>query len=134
KVIFLRPGMLLNTDILQLLNDNPNIVYAAAPISPIHAAIQNGYGRNQVKKSNHKLSLSNPYNYVETDIVVMNLVQIRHDFNRENLISFISEYSSCNTPTDLFNYLFEKGMRYLHQAWNKIECTDPNYFKLLEYI
>lgn len=134
KVIFLRPGMLLNTDILQLLNDNPDIIYAAAPISPMHAAIQNGYGQSLLKKSIHKISLSNPYNYVETDLVVMNLAQIRHDFDRKQLISFIREYSSSRTPADLFNYLFEKGMRHLHQKWNRVECADPNYFKLLEYI
>lgn len=133
KVIYLQDSMLIEADLRELYKMDLDNFYAAAPKSIYFSAMLNGYSKDFKQKCEKKLNLNNVYDYVSTDVVVMNLNAIRKDFTYNQIIETIHERKVENITGDGFNMLFEGKIRFLSQAWNKIDCCGPEYFRLLEY-
>ena len=93
----------------------------------------NGYAKGFNKIRAKKLKLNNLYDYVSTEVVVLNLDNIRNDFSRKQIFETVEKRKIQNIASDGFNILFEGHIKFLSQKWNKIDCFGPEYFSLLEY-
>lgn len=138
KALFVRDYMLINYDISELYTLNINGFYAAATKDILFIAMYNGFAPNFKKLCSKCLTMNNPYNYVSTDIVVLNLSKIRYDLDQNKLISYIEfkreKVQTVLNTTDLFNEIFQDQTYFLSQEWNPFICLEPHYFKLIEYI
>lgn len=134
KIIYLQDPILIQHDISELFETDLDGSYAAAAKNLLFDAMLNGYAPGFRKLCNKELSMHDPYNYVSTDVVVMNLAQIRKDFTIQQVLSAQKKKKFKNLPADGFNVLFEEKMMFLPQRWNHLECCDPEFFALTEFI
>lgn len=106
-IVFLR-------DISELLNiEFSNSEYMAG-------AIDLGYiGRLNMKDiPRDELCLKEPVHYVNADVLVFNLHNIRRDFSMDKIMTLWQKYKFRCAEQDSLNVLFEDGIKLLDLRWN----------------
>ena len=137
QCIYLDENTLLNADIAQLWKEGVALVKekycAAAPLSPLHGAIANGFKFEGVKNFT-QAKLENPYQYCSTQIVFLNLERIRKTLTKKDVTEYLKNSESPLLAEDSFNALLEDKIAPLHQKWNKMVFSCPDMAKFQEYI
>ena len=133
KVIYLQDGILLEESISALFNTDLEGKMAAAVKDVLFSAHLNGYTMGFKQLCEKKLGLDNLYNYVSTNVVVLDMNRIRSQFDQEEIRSLLKKRKFMNATADGFNTVFEHSIVFLPQKWNKLGIWGPDYYYLLEY-
>ncbi len=133
KVIYMQDGMLAQTDVAELLQEDISSCCVGAVKDIFFGACLNGYVDGFRELSLKKLKLSNYYNYVSIDILLFNLKRIRETFKKANIFSMLESQLEKLNVSDIFNELYDGEVKFLSRSWNRIECWGPDYFTMLEY-
>lgn len=134
KVIYLQDGLIANTDISQLYRMDLGDDFAAAPKNIYFQAMLNGYADGFKQRCEKKLRLRDLYDYVSTDVVLLNVEKVREHYSLEEVHSTIKKRKLENITTDGFNILMDRRIQFLSQAWNSSESWGPEYFRAMEYV
>lgn len=69
------------------------------------------YAKNEMK-------MKNPYNYVNTGVMLMNLYEVRKQFDINHILSLLTNRKFRIHDQDILNILFEDKWKYLDVRWN----------------
>lgn len=76
----------------------------------LHSNI-NDYAKNTLK-------LKNPYNYINTGVILLDIQRIRENFEFEYVLEFANSKRFMYQEQDIFNVLFEDHIHFLDVSWN----------------
>lgn len=110
----------LGADVVFLRNISELLHIEFADSEYIAGAIDLGYiGRlnmNDIPRG--ELCLKEPVHYVNADVLVFNLRNIRRDFSMDYVMGLWQRYRFRCAEQDSFNVLFEEGIKILDLRWN----------------
>ena len=81
--------------------------------------------KKQQEYANKTLKLSDPYNYVNTGVLVMDLVKIRNLITKDEMLKFILNNKFQIQEQDALNVIFEKNFKYIDIKWNYYVEVNP---------
>lgn len=86
------------------------------------------------KKCKKVLNSENLYDYAASDLVLMNLEQIRQTMKQEDIWDTLDKRKCKNIECDGLNIIYEGKKVFISYEWAKFECLDPQYFRMQEYL
>lgn len=134
KVLVLDEWTLFRHDIAELYQTDLGDYYVAGIKDVFFSAMLNGMDLKFKKRCQKLLQMKDPYHYISTNVLLYNLKAVRENYRRDDVLSFIREKKLTNISGDAINALYESNIKYFPQTWAKLQCLDPNYFRLLEFI
>lgn len=134
KLIYIDTTMIALHDISELYEINISDYYAGGVGDARVQAALNGYSREIQQYQDKVLRLKEPYQYVSTSVLLVNLKKIRSDFNEKQVIETIKSRKLHAIAPDGFNILYERKLLHIEYKWNAFMCTEPEYYRLAEYI
>ena len=113
RVLNLGADIVIERDVIELLECKmSNNTYLAG-------AIDLGYlGRLKMDIPKEELDLSNPYGYVNADVLVFNLNNIRRDFTQDEVMNIWQKYKFRCAEQDALNLLFDGHIKHVDLRWN----------------
>ena len=78
------------------------------------------------------MKLSDPYNYCNTGVLLMDLEMIRRLYSEEGVRKKIDNSNYRIFEQDLINVLFDKQIHFLDRRWNVYTYTNPSIKKCVE--
>lgn len=82
-------------------------------------ALDLGYlGRLSLDIPSSELGLSDPYSYINADVLLFNLEKIRRDFCQDEVMDIWQKYCFRNAEQDALNVLFDGHIHNLDLLWN----------------
>lgn len=113
KAINLGADIVVNRDIAELFNTNLKKGTFAA------GALDLGYhGRLSIDISPDDLKLSDPYSYVNADVLLLNLKAIRENIDKDFLMSIWQKRQLLCSEQDVINMAFDGHVQSLDLRWN----------------
>ena len=123
KVIFLDCNVLILKDPAELFNVDLSDYSIAAVIDIDHASKYGGADLEVKRLMDEKFSQCDPYQYVDTDLILFNIEKILNSYPQLDLLAFTKK---MDIRSDLaLNMRFSDSLKVLKQTWNII--PDP-YF------
>lgn len=120
KIIYLSEKALVKSDIAELYNED-------LEEKNVGAVPDFYFMRTVLKNPNIDSSkidfLDSPYSFSSTDVLVMNLEQLRKKFSKEKIISFFWENKELS-KNDVFNHFYEHEIMPLDFSWNYYGIQD----------
>lgn len=127
KVIYLEKNVLVRYDIAELYKQNVDKFYCAAARDIITIGMINGYNKLLAEDVDDRLKLKNKYNYVNTDVMVMNLREIRRNEEKEKIIERLTKEEIKVPSKEGINVLYEEKIIFLPFEWNHVEKLEPAF-------
>ncbi len=126
KCIILDTDTIVNTDISQLYDVNLDENYLAAVKDLVVQGQLNGVNIDSKVYSSINLNIINPYNCINTGVLVLNNKLIREHFTFDFIKHFIEDNikSSVLEINRLVNKLFDGNIVFLQQTWNYIVLSE----------
>lgn len=113
KAINLGADIIVEHDIGELIDEQipDNCYMAGAPDLGYH-------GRLSIDISPDDLGLTDPYSYVNADVLLMNLKKIREDFDLDSLMNIWQKKQLMCAEQDALNLAFNEHVYHLNLKWN----------------
>ena len=119
KAIVMDCDIILNKDIAELYNFNIDNYLAAAVKDIIYQGFLNSLDKNEwIKYSKEELGLYNPYDYINTGVLLLNLKKIREQYSFDDVIEFAKKAKFRYQEQDIFNVLLKNNILFLPRTWN----------------
>lgn len=135
KIIWLSEETIVQTNLKELYETDIEAAYIGAVKDLIFNGFINGFKKDFKQWCIKNLKLNNIYNYVSADVVLMNLENVRENFNHKKMVDFLKKQEKSLTGENLLNILFEEKVKYLDYKYNKVTITDFSSLLLFnEYI
>ena len=96
------------------LGDN----YLAAVQDVDSAGCYNGVDSERKKYHAEYMKMKNPYDYFNSGVLVMNLVEFRRNFTAEHILELAASKKWLFPDQDVLNILCEGKVHYLDMSWN----------------
>lgn len=131
KIITLDCDIILNKNIAELYEINLNNYFVAGVTDLIYQGFLNSTDKNKwTKYSKEKLKAKNPYNYLNSGVLILDLKKIREEYTFKYVIEFAQKIKLIHQEQDIFNILFNEKILYLDRTWNfGVEsCPAIKYF------
>lgn len=134
KAIFIKETLLFTEDIAQLFEKDLNGKCIGVVRDPIFVSMLNGMVNGFYKKCKKVLNPENLYDYAASDLVLMNLEQIRQTMKQEDIWDTLDKQKCKNIECDGLNIIYEGKKAFISYEWANFECLDPQYFRMQEYL
>lgn len=119
KAIVMDCDIILNNDIAELYKYDVEEYFAAAVKDIIYQGFLNSIDKeNWVKYTKITLGLSQPYDYINTGVVVLNFKKLREEYSFEYIIEFAGKVKFRFQEQDIFNVLLHSNILFLDGTWN----------------
>ena len=139
KVIVLDSDLILQGNIAEIYQQDIKGYLAGACRDVKHMGMlnnnQNGYADYVYKE----LKMRNPYNYINTGVILLNTSKIRNEFNLKDIIAKIENNKYRKHEQDIINVIFEDKIKYFRLKYNisvEEECfiyaRDKMNFSMIE--
>lgn len=117
KVVFLDCDVVVNKDVAELYSTNIEDYYLAAVRDPnlIGCYHQKNHWKPYL---DNVLELKNPYDYIQSGVLVMNLSKIRNEIGVERVVEVCTSYEWKLLDQDVLNKLFQGAILVLENKWN----------------
>lgn len=126
KAIVLDSDIIVRCNLAELLalpmEEN---TYFAAVKDIVYQGMLNNPKTDTLKYNKETLGMKNPYNYVNTGVMVMNLDNFRADYTEEELVHFCASHTFKIQEQDAFNALFEDRIQFIDLKWNYYVEVNP---------
>lgn len=134
RVICLSSHTVIQTDVGELMDfDLEN--HAIAGVKDILVlGTANGYGSAK-KHYIDDLKMSNAHNYIDTDVLVMDLHKIRKRYDFDTLYSrCVADSEDTLSPDrDIFNMAYEELITFMPYSWNYPNLPTPDFLQCIDY-
>lgn len=127
KAVFLESNAFIRADVSELYEVNLGQNCIAGARSLLFNAWLNGYegyGKDFKGSVEKNLKLRNPYNYIWTNVLLFDFVQIRATFKKAHITDFLNGNSFNPFVEDGINVLYDEKIMCLPQKWNHMERND----------
>lgn len=125
KAIVMDSDLIVLCDIANLFNVNISDFSLGAVRDVAYQGFLNGAVQGSLEYAKTILKLRNPYNYVNTGVLLMNLKKIRHNTNEYELISFCQSNHFNIQEQDGLNVFFEDDIKPIDLRWNYYVEVNP---------
>lgn len=127
KAIVTDCDMVMNDDIAKLYHQTNIDGYLAAGVKDVvYQGFLNGMLPDTMDYSKKQLHMKDPYQYVNTGVLLLNLDEWRFKYNETDIIELMQTKKFRIQEQDILNYLFEGKVKFLPIAWNYY--TEVNQF------
>ena len=92
----------------------------------------NGVVPGTLSYAKKEMKLSDPYDYCNTGVLLMDLEKIRRLYSEEGIRKRIDNSNYRIFEQDLLNVLFDKQIQFLDRRWNVYTYTNPSINKCVE--
>jgi len=119
KAIVLDCDLVMKHDLAELLNISMSSTeYIAAVKDIVYQGMLNGMEPDLKTYCANEMNLKNPYNYVNTGVIVFNLAAVRNNFTEDKILDFASSHRFRIQEQDILNVIFEEHIHFLDLRWN----------------
>ncbi|MDO4921594.1 MAG: glycosyltransferase [Phascolarctobacterium sp.] len=113
KALNLGADIIIEKDICELINTYMD------KDKYIAGVIDLGYhGRLNMDIPREELNMADPYDYINADVILLNLEKIRNDFKQDDIMLFWQKRKLRCAEQDAFNVLFDGHIQHLCLNWN----------------
>lgn len=126
KAIVMDCDIILTGDIADLYNIDITDYLIGAVKDIVFQGMINDYTLDVKKYATEEMGMDNPYDYVNTGVMLMNLNQFRKVFSPDKIISFAQEHKMRIQEQDILNMLLEHKVKFLDLKYNFY--TETNQF------
>lgn len=118
KVIYLDSDIIMLDDVSKLCDIELGDNYLAAVQDVDSAGCYNGVDSERKKYHAEYMKMKNPYDYFNSGVLVMNLVEFRRNFTAEHILELAASKKWLFPDQDVLNILCEGKVHYLDMSWN----------------
>ena len=120
KAIVMDCDIILNKDIAELYNINIDNYLAAAVKDIIYQGFLNSFENKDdwIKYSKDELNLDNPYDYINTGVLLLNLKKMREQYSFDDIIDLAKKSKFRFQEQDIFNILLKNNILFIPRSWN----------------
>lgn len=119
KAIVLDCDLIVKRDLADLLNVPMTSDQCIAAVKDVvYQGMLNGIEPDLKIYCKNEMKLKNPYNYVNTGVMVYNLVAIRNIMTEEKILNFASSHKFRIQEQDILNVIYEDHIYLLDLRWN----------------
>lgn len=118
KAIVLDCDIIVKADLANLFSMDVNGFCAGGVRDVVYQGMLGGGEIEYYDYAKNEMKMHDPYNYVNTGVMLMNLVEIRKCFSRKFVIDYASNNKFRILEQDILNVLFEGKWKYLDIRWN----------------
>ena len=92
--------------------------YCGAAIDYVYQGMLNGAVEDQLEYTRKEIGMKTPYSYINTGVMLLNLVALREHFSKEEILKYVSSKKFRIQEQDSLNALFEGRVHYIDTRWN----------------
>ena len=118
KAIIMDCDIILKKDIVNLYNENIDGFLVGAVKDIVWQGLVNNPALDIKEYIENEMNLDNPYNYINTGVMVMNLNSFRELYNKEDIIDFIKSKKMRKQEQDILNMLVKDKVKFLELEYN----------------
>ena len=122
--IVLDSDIIIKTDIAQLLDIDWGTNQLAAVRDSVFMGLLNGIEAGWLEYAHSTLHLTNPYNYINAGVLVMNMENIRSSMVAANVMATATQSNFKLADQDLINVVFQNKIHFLDCKWNHFVETN----------
>lgn len=124
KAIVMDCDLIIKRDLSDLFKSNLKGYLVAGVADVVFQGILNGTVPGTYEYCKEEMGMTDPYNYVNTGVLVMNLEKWRKDFEEEGIIKFAAEKKFRIQEQDILNVLIENHALFVEPGWNFFVATN----------
>ena len=133
KAIYFDCDVVVNSDVSELYTIDLNNFFLAAARDTVMSGWCNMPGHHQINYNRDKLKLDNIFNYFNAGVLVLNLKELRDEFDCEYLLDFAESQKWLWFDQDVLNSLCKNKVRFLDPKWNVMTHVFDVPQQLTEY-
>ena len=118
KAIVMDSDIIVKDDLFNLYNEDIEEYMAGAVKDFIYQGLLNLNYNKDLEYSVDTLKLNEPYNYVNTGVLLLNLKKCRANISKTELLKFTSQNKFRIQEQDLLNIYFKEKVLFLDIKWN----------------
>lgn len=131
KAIFLEGDTIVNDDLGKLYNTDIENYYLAACKDIDIIASYNTKENHYIKYIDEILKIKEPYKFIQTGVMLLNMKKIRKDVNVNKINLCINENKYINFKKDYINMIYQDAIKLLDMRWNFIVNEDATNLDIL---
>lgn len=134
KIIAMDCDIIVKRDLSFLYAEDISKVAMGAVQDYTYGAMLNGvFDADPERKYAKKvLKMKNPYAYVNTGVLLLNLPYIRKLYSKDQVISFCQKQKFHFQEQDAMNVLFEGNIKFLDLRWNCTVSMNPSTIRAMD--
>ena len=135
KVLVIDADIIVCRDLADIYNENIDGYLAGAVRDTVMQGYLNGLVPDQIDYAKTVLNMSEPYDYFNSGICLMNCAAIRKKYSLSYIRNFIKKYIDIVRiyEQDMLNILFYSHVKFLDQEWNFYTKSNDWVTKCLDY-
>lgn len=135
KVVWLTSRTIVNEDVAHLYDWPLNGKSIAAAKDILAIGNLNGYNAAISRYLRKIVNLTDPHQYVDTEVMVLDLKQLRNNYSEKDIVSnFETRYwKRMDIMSDIFNVFYEDQIGILPQKWNLINRPTHEVLQCMDY-
>jgi lipopolysaccharide biosynthesis glycosyltransferase len=118
KAIVMDSDIIIQRDVADLFNIELDNYYAAAVKDIVFQGILNGSVPGTYEYVKETMGMNEPYEYINTGVLLMNLKEIRKNFHQEEIVQLANTKKFRIQEQDILNVLLEGHLKFLDVRWN----------------
>ncbi len=134
KIIATDCDLIVMRDLADLYNEDITEVAIGAVRDYMYGAMLNGLfeADPELEYSEKTLKLKNPYNYVNTGVLLLNMPLLRSMFTEKEVISFCQKQKFHFQEQDVINVLMDGKIKYLDLRWNSLVSSNKDAIRAMD--
>lgn len=124
KAIVMDSDLIIKSSLEELFITDIGKNYIAAVKDIVYQGFLNVNHNNDYEYCKSEMGMHNPYNYVNTGVMLMNLKLIREHYTMEEIVDYMGKHKFRIQEQDALNVLFEGNIYFLQLKWNYYVCTN----------
>lgn len=119
KAIVMDCDILVQRDLGDLFELDLGDNYAAGVIDAVFQGMLNGWAvADTFQYAKDEMKMDNPYNYLNTGVLLIDFKKMRENFTETQLIKFCQDQNFRCQEQDVLNVILENHVKFLDLAWN----------------
>lgn len=118
KAIVMDSDIIINGDLSDLYDISLEGKLAAAVKDFVYQGFLNENLNNDIEYATETIGLENPYDYVNTGVLLLNLKELRNQFSLNYLVELATTKKFRIQEQDILNFLLQKKVIFLDIKWN----------------
>lgn len=118
KAIVMDADIIFDGDITELYNEEIDGFYLAAVKDVVYQGMLNNPFEDHLRYAKKEMGLRNPYDYINTGVLLMNLKLLRQGFTMENVLQYMESHKMRIQEQDIINMLFQGKIKFVDMKYN----------------
>ncbi len=118
KAIVMDCDIVVKRDVSELYRLELGNALAAGVRDVVYQGMLSGVSPDELYYCTTEMGMKDPYSYINTGVLLLNLAQWRKEFTEKEIISFAQSHKFRIQEQDVLNVLVEGKVLFINPAWN----------------